>query len=163
MPTEFVNHYTGEYDMKRIIAASLSISMLLAGCAGVTNEGVGTVTGGVVGGLLGSQFGGNSGKVAAAAGGALLGAFLGGKIGQYMDRQDRMEMQRALETAPTGKAVSWKNPDTGNQYTVKPTRTYYSNQQPCREYVTRAMIGGKSEQIYGKACRQADGSWRVIS
>ncbi|WP_133128208.1 RT0821/Lpp0805 family surface protein [Legionella nagasakiensis] len=149
--------------MKKLIVASLSLSVLLAGCAQVTNEGVGTVTGGVVGGLLGSQFGGGSGKVAAAAGGALLGAFLGGKIGQYMDRQDRMEMQRALETAPTGKAISWKNPDTGNKYTVKPTRTYYSNQQPCREYITNAIIGGKSQQIYGKACRQADGSWRVVS
>jgi surface antigen len=72
-------------------------------------------------------------------------------------------MQRALETAPTGKSVSWKNPDNGNKYTVKPTRTYYSKDQPCREYVTHALIGGKKEQIYGKACRQADGSWKVMN
>lgn len=149
--------------MKTLMAASLSLSVFLVGCSQVTNEGVGTVTGGVVGGLLGSQFGGGSGKVAAAAGGAVLGAFLGGKIGQYMDRQDKMEMQRALETAPTGDAISWKNPDNGNQYSVKPTRTYYLNQQPCREYITHAVIGGKTQQIYGKACRQADGSWRVVS
>jgi surface antigen len=149
--------------MKKLVVASLSLSVFLAGCSQVTNEGVGTVTGGVVGGLLGSQFGSGSGKVAAAAGGALLGAFLGGKIGQYMDRQDRMEMQRALETAPTGRAVTWKNPDNGNRYTVKPTRTYYTNQQPCREYVTNALIGGKSQQIYGKACRQPDGAWKVVS
>lgn len=150
--------------MKRIAIASLTISLLLTGCADVNNEGIGSLAGGVAGGLLGSQFGGGSGKVAAAAGGALLGAFLGGQIGKYMDRQDRMEMQHALETAPTGKVVAWTNPDTGNQYRVKPTRTYYSrNQQPCREYVTHALIGGKSQEIYGKACRQADGSWRVIS
>lgn len=149
--------------MKRLAVASLSLSVFLAGCAQVTNEGVGTVTGGVVGGLLGSQFGGGSGKVAAAAGGALLGAFLGGRIGQYMDRQDKMEMQRALETAPVGRAVAWKNPDTGYQYSVKPTRTYYHHEQPCREYITNANIGGKMQQIYGKACRQADGSWRVAN
>jgi surface antigen len=147
--------------MKKITLTAASLSLLLVGCGPVTNEGVGTVTGGVVGGLLGSQFGGGSGKVAAAAGGALLGAFLGGKIGQYMDRQDKLEMQRALETAPVGKSVAWTNPDNGNQFNVKPTRTYYSAQQPCREYVTTAMIGGKREQIYGHACRQADGSWRV--
>lgn len=146
--------------MKKIAVPFLSLSVFLTGCA-VTNEGVGTVTGGVVGGLLGSQFGGGSGKVAAAAGGALLGAFLGGKIGQYMDRQDRLEMQRALETAPTGRSIAWKNPDNGNQYTVKPTRTYYQSQQPCREYITHAVIGGKTQQIYGRACRQADGSWKV--
>ncbi|KTD62034.1 RT0821/Lpp0805 family surface protein [Legionella spiritensis] len=149
--------------MKKIVLTSLSLSLLLGGCAQVNNEGIGTVTGGVVGGLIGSQFGGGSGKVAAAAGGALLGAYLGGNIGRTMDRVDRMQVQKALETAPTGKAVVWQNPDSGNKYTVRPTRTYYSNNQPCREYTTRALIGGKSQEIYGKACRQADGSWRVVN
>lgn len=139
----------------------LSLSVVLTACGPVNNEGVGTITGGVVGGLLGSQFGGGAGQVAAAAGGALLGAYLGGRIGKYMDKQDRLEMQHALETAPVGQSVAWKNPDNGNQYRVKPTRTYYKQQQPCREYTTEAIIGGKKETIYGKACRQADGSWKV--
>lgn len=149
--------------MKKLILASVSLSLLLGGCAQVTNEGIGTVTGGVVGGLIGSQFGGGSGRVAAAAGGALLGAYLGGNIGRTMDKVDRMEMQKALETAPTGRAIVWQNPDSGNRYTVRPTRTYYANKQPCREYTTRAIIGGKSQEIYGKACRQGDGSWKVIN
>lgn len=149
--------------MKKLTVATLSLSIMLVACTEINNEGVGTVTGGVVGGLLGSQFGGGSGKVAAAAGGALLGAYLGGQIGKYMDRQDRMQVQRALETAPTGRAVVWTNPDSGYRYTVQPTRTYYHEQQPCREYITKALIGGKTQQIYGKACRQADGSWRVVS
>jgi surface antigen len=149
--------------MKKTVLMSLSLSMMLMGCTQVNNEGVGTVAGGVVGGLLGSQFGGGAGKVAATVGGAFVGAILGGRIGQYMDRQDKLEMQRALETGQTGRDVSWSNPDTGNHYHVRPTRTYYVHEQPCREYTTRAEIGGKSEQIYGKACRQADGSWRVVS
>ncbi|HHF7346249.1 TPA: RT0821/Lpp0805 family surface protein [Legionella feeleii] len=149
--------------MKKLALVSISLSVFITGCAQVNNEGIGTVTGGVVGGLIGSQFGSGSGKVAAAAGGALLGAYLGGNIGRTMDRLDRLEMQKALETAPTGRAVNWQNPDTGNRYTVQPTRTYYTNQQPCREYITKAIIGGKPQQIYGKACRQADGSWRVVS
>lgn len=150
--------------MKKLTVASLSLSFLLVGCVPMNNEGVGTISGGVVGGLLGSQFGGGSGKVMAAAGGALLGAYLGGQIGKTMDRQDRMEMQRALETAPTGRAVAWSNPDNGNRYTVIPTRTYYPRpQQACREYTTSAIIGGKSQQIHGKACRESDGAWRVVS
>lgn len=72
-------------------------------------------------------------------------------------------MQHALETAPTGRAVGWKNPDNGNQYRVTPTRTYYDSEQPCREYTTLATIGGKQQQIYGKACRKADGSWQVVN
>lgn len=149
--------------MKKLIVASIATSFFLSGCAPINNEGVGTISGGVIGGLLGSQFGGGSGKVMAAAGGALLGAYLGGQIGRTMDRQDRLEMQRALETAPTGRAVVWSNPDNGNRYTVQPTRTYYREQQPCREYITKALIGGKAQQIYGKACRQADGSWKVVN
>ncbi len=135
----------------------------LAGCIPLNNESTGMVAGGVAGGLLGSQIGSGSGQVAAAATGALVGAVLGGRVGQYMDKQDQLEVQRALESAPTGKAVRWKNPDSGNQYRVTPTRTYYRNEQPCREYTTYANIGGKQEQIYGKACRTADGSWRVMN
>lgn len=149
--------------MNKMIVGALSLSFLLVACAPLNNEGVGTVTGGVVGGLLGSQFGGGSGKVLAAAGGALAGAYLGGQIGRYMDRQDRLEMQRALETAPTGKAVVWNNPDTGYRYQVVPTRTYYVQQQPCRKYTTKAIIDGKTEQIHGTACRQANGSWKVAN
>lgn len=139
------------------------MSILVAACAEVNNEGIGTVAGGAVGGLLGSQFGGGYGKAAATAGGAVLGAYLGGQIGRTMDKLDRLEMQRSLETAPTGKAISWQNPDSGNHYTVTPTRTYYAKQQPCREYTTRALIGGKTQEVYGRACRQTDGSWKVES
>lgn len=149
--------------MKKLLLATLSLSVFLTGCASVTNEGVGTVTGGVVGGLLGSQFGGGSGRVVAAAGGALLGAYLGGNIGRNMDKVDRMEMERALETAPVGRPVTWKNPDSGNTYTVRSTRTYYVHQQPCREYSTQAIVGGRPEQIHGRACRQSNGTWRVAN
>jgi surface antigen len=147
--------------MKKI--ALLSIALTLSACTSINNEGVGALSGGVIGGLVGSQFGGGAGKVAAAAGGALLGAYLGGNIGKYMDRQDKIEMQRALETAPVGRSVAWTNPDNGNQYTVKPTRTFYHDEQPCREYTTEAMIGGQKQKVYGKACRQADGSWKIAS
>ena len=139
--------------------AVLSFSVLLVSCAEINNEGVGAVSGGVAGALIGSQIGSGAGQVAAAAGGALIGAFLGGN----MDKVDRLEMQKALETAPTGKAVAWKNPDSGNQYRIQPTKTYYVNGGPCREYTTYANIAGKSEKVYGKACRQADGSWRVAN
>lgn len=148
--------------MKKLAMAGVVVSFLLTACGPPNHEDIGTLAGGVVGGLVGSQFGGNSGKVAAAAGGALIGAFLGGNIGRAMDKIDRMEMQRALETAPSGKTVAWKNPDTGNRYTVRPTKTYYLNtQQPCREYVTQAVIDGRVEEVRGTACRQPDGSWKV--
>ncbi len=148
--------------MKKIAAASLSL--LLVGCASMNHQDVGTISGGVIGGLIGSQFGGGpAAKLAATAGGAIAGAYLGGQIGKTMDKVDRMEMQRALETAPTGKSVNWSNPDTGNRYTVQPTRTYYREHLPCREYLTKAIIDGRPQTLRGSACRQPDGTWHVVN
>ncbi len=72
--------------------------------------------------------------------------------------------QYALENNPTEQVSDWVNPDTGRSGGVVPTRTYQSPQgQPCREFITTIIIGGRQEQGYGTACRQPDGSWQVVS
>lgn len=35
--------------------------------------------------------------------------------------------------------------------------------QLCREYQSTAVINGKKQPTYGTACRQPDGSWRIIN
>ncbi len=151
--------------MNRIIKSCVSgaIVLGLVGCSNVSNQDVGTVGGAVLGGLVGSQFGGGVGRAAAIGGGMVLGAMIGGKIGQSMDEVDRMKMSRALETSETNQTTRWVNPDNGNRYAITPKRTYNRHGQPCREYSTTAIIGGKKQEIYGTACRTADGSWRVIN
>jgi surface antigen len=136
------------------------IALSLTGCA-TNNEQSGALIGAIAGGVIGHQVGGGFGKVVATGVGIMVGSMVGGNIGQHMDRQDHTQVVRALETTPSGQASSWKNPDSGNQYAVTPTRTYESSGHPCREYTTTAWIGGKQEQIYGTACRQADGSWKT--
>jgi surface antigen len=150
--------------MKRICTAVLLItSLFLGACQEVRNEDVGTVVGGALGGLLGAQVGDGSGQIAAAVAGALVGAYLGGRIGKSMDEADRVKANQALETNPTGQTSSWNNPDTGNGYVVTPTRTYRPNDDsPCRDYTTDAWIDGQREVVEGTACRQPDGTWRVI-
>jgi len=32
----------------------------------------------------------------------------------------------------------------------------------CREYQSTTQINGRPQQVYGTACRQPDGSWRVV-
>jgi surface antigen len=148
--------------MKKLAVASLSL--FLVGCGTMNHQDVGTLSGGVIGGLIGSQFGGGpAARLAAAAGGAIVGAYLGGQIGKTMDKVDQMQMQRALETAPVGRPVTWSNPDTGYRYSVEPTRTYYRERLPCREYTTKAIIDGRTQTIRGSACRQPDGTWHVVN
>ncbi len=123
-----------------------------------------TMGGGIIGALLGAatgtQLGKGSGRTAAILGGAVLGAVVGGHIGQQMEETDRRQSQQVLESVPTGQSVSWRNPDTGNQYQVTPTRTYQkASGQNCRDYMTWVFIDGYEEQVQGTACRTSDGKW----
>ncbi len=152
--------------MKKALTTLILIAtgVSLVECSNMTNQDVGTVSGAALGGLIGSRFGGGSGQMVAIGAGALLGAYLGGKIGQSMDAQDRARMNNALESNPVGQPAYWQNPQTGASYTVVPTKnvTVHHNKY-CREYRTTADIAGKQQQVYGKACRQPDGSWKAVS
>ncbi len=147
--------------MRKIATVLMGLSIGLSGCANMNQQDVGTVAGGVLGGALGNQIGGGNGRVLATVGGTLLGAYLGGSVGKSMDDIDRMKMNQALETTRTNQTVSWKNPDSGNSYAVTPTALSTNAQGlPCRDYTTTVLIGGKRQQMYGRACRMADGSWQ---
>ena len=138
------------------------VVLLVAGCAQYqTHEGEGMVIGGILGGILGSEVGKGHGRTAAIIVGTMAGSMIGGSVGRSMDDTDRLKAARSLETVRTGVPSTWRNPDTGNQYTVIPTRTYDQGSGPCREYTVDAVVGGKREKVYGTACRQADGSWQV--
>ena len=142
----------------------VSGSVVLAGCqTSPSKERTGTVTGAVIGGILGTQVGksGSDTRTAAIIAGTILGGIIGGSVGRTMDDVDRMKANETLETYPTNQPHSWRNPDSGNQYTMVPTRTYEAAGSPCREYTMNAIIGGQRETVYGTACRQADGSWKV--
>jgi surface antigen len=143
-----------------ILLAGLS----LTGCQNMSKQDVGTITGGVAGGLLGSQFGKGSGQLLAIGAGTLAGAYIGGAVGKSMDETDRLKMSQALESNPTGKPAYWTNQNSGTSYTVTPTQNVTIDGNPyCREYRTTANVAGKNQQVYGTACRQPDGSWKIVN
>lgn len=157
----------GSFRCVTLLYLSVFLGSGLSGCAQMTKQDTGALTGGLVGGLVGSRFGSGSGQLFATLGGAAVGAYLGNSIGKMMDDVDRLKMSKALEQTQTGQSTAWKNPDTGYQYRVTPTKTYTykgrGSSQPCREYTTTVTIGGKKQIMYGKACRKADGSWKQVS
>ena len=124
-----------------------------------SNQDVGPVAGGVIGGLIGSQFGGGTGQIVATAAGAVVGAYLGNKIGQSMDETDQLKQQQAMAAS---QPTTWTS-QNGNTYTVKPHKTYVQNNEVCRQYTTTAVIEGKTENITGTACKQPNGTWKVVS
>lgn len=139
-------------------AAALAALLLTTACQ-PTKEQQGGFIGAVAGGVLGSQVGGGTGKVAATIAGTLLGGYIGGNIGRQMDDGDRYRAGQALESTPTHQSSGWQNPDSGTRYEVTPTRTYYEDERPCREYTTEAWIDGRRETVRGTACREPDGTW----
>jgi surface antigen len=154
-------------------AAAAALALSVAGCTQeqadqvFTRENIGTVLGGVGGAVIGAQFGKGTGQVMAAAAGTLVGAFVGREIGRSLDRQDvarANQAQQRANTAPIGQQISWSNPESGNSGSVTPVREGRdTGNNLCREYRTTVKVGGREEEAWGTACRQADGSWKIVS
>jgi surface antigen len=153
---------------RKLLPAALAAA-LVAACSqdvGVKQTG-GAILGGIGGGLAGAQFGKGSGNLAATAIGTLLGAYVGSEVGKSLDKADQAAMTKAndtAQTAPVGQSISWNNPDSGHSGTVTPVRdgTDRATGAYCREYQTTVTVDGKTEKAFGTACRQPDGSWKVV-
>ncbi len=131
-------------------------------------EVVGTLLGAAVGGLIGSQIGKGTGNKVAIGAGVLAGGLLGNKLGAQLDCRDQeyhaSTAQNSFETQKTGTTSTWVNPDTGHSGSVTPTRTYQSDDgTPCREFTQTIEVNGQKQTGYGTACRQSDGSWKIVS
>jgi len=154
------------------LALSLTSASMLGGC--VTNiekkpkQTLGKILGAGLGALTGSQIGSGKGQMVAVAVGALAGAWFGGEIGESLDKADRAYMKRntqeSLERGRTGTTSSWNNPDSGNSGTVTPTQTFQkADGQYCREFEQTVYADGKEQVATGRACREPDGSWKIVS
>ena len=153
---------------KSMVCALLVFSML--GCTPEDygpRQTTGGLPGAVLGGMLGAQFGRGDGRLAATGAGVLIGTLLGSEIGRSMDDTDRLranEAVRRAHSAQLGQTIRWNNPNTGNLGTVTAVRDGISTAgQYCREYRQTLTIGGRRETGVGVACRQADGTWRIVS
>ncbi len=151
----------------RIVPVVMAVA-LLAACAedvGPKQTG-GTVLGAIGGGVAGAQFGHGSGKLAATAVGTLLGALIGSEVGKSLDHADQMYAQQAEQrahAAPIGQQINWNNPDTGHSGSYLPMRDGTDAAgNYCREYQTTVTVGGQTQQAFGTACRQPDGTWKVV-
>jgi surface antigen len=155
----------------RVTAVAMLIVML-GGCAQV-GQGISDNPKATMGGMLGAAGGGliaaaAGGGTAGIIGGVLIGGLLGGALGGALDSRDKQlaaqNAQNTFEHARTGQTSTWQNPDSGHSGSITPTNTFQNaSGQYCREYQQTIEVGGKKEQGYGTACRQPDGSWKIVS
>ena len=165
---------TPKLNKTREIAISIFVfsALLVSGCVTDMEQNpkqtIGKVLGAGLGALTGSQIGGGKGKLMSVAIGALAGAWFGGEIGKSLDKADRAYMrsstQEGLEYGKIGSKTRWSNPDSGNSGVIKPTRTYQqANGQDCREFEQTVFVNQKQETATGRACRDSDGTWKIVS
>ena len=151
------------------VAIAALLALIVAGCTARSGqkEQVGTLIGAATGAAIGSQIGGGSGTVLAIAAGTLLGALAGNEVGRSLDTVDKLAMadaERQAARAPLGETIKWRNSKSGNHGQVTATREGRSTAgRYCREFQQVVVIGGKEENAYGIACRQPDGSWKIVN
>lgn len=155
-----------------ILAGMLAVAAVdMSGCTPGNNVPGATAAGALAGGLVGNQLFHGRNAFAGVMAGALIGGIIGNRIGNYMDRQDRINMQSAIIHTPVNQQASWTSDRLGPggrrvTYTVRPIKDYYAgrshHRRYCREYQTTVTIGGRAQRAFGKACREPDGSWKIL-
>lgn len=159
--------------ISRLVAFTLvaSLALPLAACSsnsyGGGKQNTGTVVGALGGAAAGAAIGGKKNWWWAAGLGALAGGVVGNQVGAYLDRQDQQTSyqtaNRALNTVPDGQKATWTNPQNQTSGYTKPIETSKTaNGDTCRTFQTGVTAQGESTAGTGTACRQPDGTWKII-
>ncbi|MEE2746186.1 MAG: RT0821/Lpp0805 family surface protein [Pseudomonadota bacterium] len=125
---------------------------------------VGTAVGALVGGFAGSHLGGSTGKLVFTVIGGTLGAVIGYSIGDQLMPSDYSHFEKstryAMEYTTDGQLHSWTNPMTGVAGTIKPLRTYYTdNNMYCRDFEATIAVNDEIGGTSAKACKAQGGGW----
>jgi surface antigen len=154
---------------------SAMAAVILVGCTNTRGGGNSGMKGGwhhprrVGGAVVGSQFGKGDGQLAIVATGTLSGAFLGNQIGQSLDKADAMYAStspgrsgplRQRHRAPQPPGVTPIRAIRAPLFPNLPIRPLAVN--ICRELTKPLTLVGARRKPLGTACRQPDGSWRIV-
>jgi len=81
-------------------------------------------------------------------------------------QRDHEAAQVAATTAPVGESITWSSgsgSDASSGYVTATKEGVSDSGKTCREFQQSVTVGGKTEQAYGTACLQDDGSWEIAN
>ncbi len=154
-----------------------------AQAASQTSQLLGTLLGGIAGAAAGSQFGSGDGNTAATAIGGVLGAVLGNQLVASLESSNEPAYRGyGPYSGYAGPPQAYAPPAYQPSYAGYPTAAYqpsYASLQPvagypayqqpavragsdCRAFFTTINIDGVAQNARGTACRQPDGSWKIV-
>lgn len=131
------------------------------------NTAGGAIVGALAGGLLGNAISRGPQRGAGTAVGAIFGGLLGASIGNNLNCEQRSYAidanYRGFEAGRPHARYDWRDP-RGEAYGYVQVGDYYQDRGlRCTTYTQEIWVHGRPETARGRACRQPDGTWRMIS
>ena len=153
-----------------IAIAALGMS-IVGGCTSIEEQyGIGIKTqvaaaGGAAGGLIAAAAGAGSAWIASSV---FLGALAGGAVGELLNADDKARMAlsgyEALKNRAPDSQTAWRNPATGNSGATTIDEWYVNaDGVECKRFTQTITADGKGYEVTGAACRQADGTWKIVT
>jgi surface antigen len=131
------------------------------------NTAGGAIIGALAGGLLGNSVSRGPQRGAGTAVGAILGGVVGASIGNSLNCEDRSYAidteYRGFEAGRPHQRYDWRSP-RGDSYGYVQVGDYYQERgRRCATYTQEIWVHGRPETARGRACRQPDGTWQMVS
>jgi surface antigen len=131
------------------------------------NTAGGAIVGALAGGLLGNAISRGPQRGAGTAVGAIFGGLVGATIGRNMDCEQRSyaydASYRGFEAGRPHARYDWRDP-RGDAYGYFQVGDYYQERdRRCATYTQEIWVHGRPETASGRACRQPDGTWQMLS
>jgi len=131
------------------------------------NTAGGAIVGALAGGLLGNAISRGPQRGAGTAVGAIFGGLVGASIGRNLNCEQRSyavdASYRGFEAGRPHARYDWRDP-RGEAYGYVQVGDYYQDRgRRCTTYTQEIWVQGRPETASGRACRQPDGTWQMIS
>jgi surface antigen len=131
------------------------------------NTAGGAIIGAIAGGLLGNALSGGRSRGAGTAVGAVAGGLFGASVGSHLSCDDQRYASNiyvtGFEAGRPHHRYDWRAPS--GAYGYLDVGDYYRGPEGrrCATYEQRIWVEGRPEINSGRACRQPDGTWAIIS
>ena len=131
-----------------------------------TPDPAGVIVGALIGGLLGNAAG--SGRTGSTLAGVIVGGAVGAALTSNLDCEDRSYAYKSyydgFNAGRPNAVYRWSNPRNDHRGEFRVV-DYYNDPAGfrCSNYSQTIYIDGRPQEARGRACRQPDGTWAIVS
>jgi Ni/Co efflux regulator RcnB/surface antigen len=127
----------------------------------------GVIIGALIGGLVGNAAGTGGGRTGATLAGVIVGGAVGAALTSNLDCEDRSYAYKTYYdgfNAGRPNVYRWSNPRNDHRGEFRVV-DYYNDPAGfrCSNYSQIIYVEGRPQEARGRACRQPDGTWAIVS